>query len=301
MSRKILVILLASAMLVTFTPMLAFADTDEALTENESNMLTEEESVLPVEKTETVAEEEENPVQAGWDVTHIHYYNEDGSLAKGWIEEKHTVTYDDGETENWSDWYYADQNGELKTGWLLYKNNWYYLLPYKGNAYGQMCTTVARINGKLYYFNDNGIMHAKGWAHEYGYTSAENHIKLYYDEWYYAGSDGVLAEGWRKISGEWYYFEKSSGSMAANEFVSDSTGTLYAGSNGKLLRNTWIKYGGHWYYLNADGYMAKNSWRKDSKGWCWLGADGSMVTNAWEKDSGGWCFIGSDGHMVTNS
>ena len=47
--------------------------------------------------------------------------------------------------------------------------------------------------------------------------------------------------------------------MAANEFVSDSKGTLYAGSNGKLLRNTWIKYGGHWYYLNADGYMAKNS------------------------------------------
>ena len=102
-------------------------------------------------------------------------------------------------------------------------------------------------------------MHANGWAHEYGYTSAGNNIKLYYDEWYYAGSDGVLAEGWRKISGEWYYFEKGSGSMAANEFVSDSKGTLYAGSNGKLLRNTWIKYGGHWYYLNADGYMAKNS------------------------------------------
>ena len=92
--------MLASAMLVTFTPMLAFADTYKALTENESIMLTEEESIVLAEKTETVAAEEENPVQAGWDVTHTHYYNDDGSLAKGWIEEKHTFTYDDGETEN---------------------------------------------------------------------------------------------------------------------------------------------------------------------------------------------------------
>ena len=117
-------------------------------------------------------------------------------------------------------------------------------------------------------------------------------------KWYYYKDDGTMvANKWEKISGKWYHFD-ASGVMEASKWVKDSKGWCYLGSNGAMATDKWVKDSKGWCYVGSDGYCVTNQWKKDSKGWCYLGSDGRMVTDKWAKDSKGWCYLGSDGHMV---
>ncbi len=73
-------------------------------------------------------------------------------------------------------------------------------------------------------------------------------------EWYYVLPDNTLVRGaWRKIKGEWYYFEDSS-----------------------YMATGWKEWGGKWYYLDpVNGNMWKNTTTPDGYT---LGIDGSMAT-----------------------
>lgn len=138
MERKLLVILLALAMLFTFAPVAVFADTGDVSTADESAMLTEDE---PGEVTEGGVDADPPHAEAGWDESHCHYYNEDGSLATGWIEEKHSFELASGEVVNWSDWYYADDKGEIQTGWLKYNKNGIIFSP-KRERHTDVCVLI---------------------------------------------------------------------------------------------------------------------------------------------------------------
>ena len=68
------------------------------------------------------------------------------------------------------------------------------------------------------------------------------------------GSGKAAKSKWIQYKGEWYYL-KSNGYMAANEWAKDSKGWLYMEGSGKPAKSKWIQYKGSWYYLNASGYM----------------------------------------------
>ena len=51
-------------------------------------------------------------------------------------------------------WYYLDENCYMKTGWLLWQGNYYYLYPQEGKPKGSMATDTI-IDGK-YYVDKNG-------------------------------------------------------------------------------------------------------------------------------------------------
>ncbi|MFS0864140.1 N-acetylmuramoyl-L-alanine amidase [Fredinandcohnia sp. 179-A 10B2 NHS] len=70
------------------------------------------------------------------------YYYKNGSLVKSaWVEYK-------------KDWYYLDKDGAMATSkWILHKNKWYYLGPN-----GVMKTGWIQLDGKWYYLNSDGDM-----------------------------------------------------------------------------------------------------------------------------------------------
>ena len=74
-----------------------------------------------------------------------HFYLENGELAKStWICTLWNGIYE---------WFYFDENGIMKTGWLTIHGQTYYLQPVSNGSRGVMLTGWQRIDGTWYYFN----------------------------------------------------------------------------------------------------------------------------------------------------
>lgn len=74
------------------------------------------------------------------EVDNWYYLNDDGSMKIGWL-------LDGGK------WYYFNTNGAMQKGWLINSNSKYYL-----NADGTMTTGTQTIAGKEYKFTNNGVL-----------------------------------------------------------------------------------------------------------------------------------------------
>lgn len=92
------------------------------------------------------------------------------------------------------EWYLYDEAGNLKTGWCLQGNTWYYLDGENPEHPGMMTADqIKEINGKYYGFDASGAMQT-GWI-------------LKEEGWYYAQTDGTFVNGWNNIGGAWYYLD----------------------------------------------------------------------------------------------
>ena len=128
---------------------------------------------------------------------------DDGKMGSdGWIKETQTYDYDDGSTETYTYWFYANKDGVLKTGWQSIGGVWYYFEPDENYVTGYMYTGLRVINGKSYFFNSSGAMKAGGWVMDSGSWKDENGEVHTWTDWYYADSSGALAEGWKYIGGK---------------------------------------------------------------------------------------------------
>jgi glucan-binding YG repeat protein len=73
--------------------------------------------------------------------------------------------------KNYNKWYYLDENGVMKKGWVKVQNEWYYM-----NSTGAMQTGWIKDNGKDYLLYSNGVM-----AHDitiYGYKIDNNGVAI---------------------------------------------------------------------------------------------------------------------------
>ena len=66
-----------------------------------------------------------------------------GGLALGW----NFLYYN-----NRENWYFFDNNGIMRTGWVEWNGSWYYLNPVSDGYMGAMYTGWHLIDGKWYYF-----------------------------------------------------------------------------------------------------------------------------------------------------
>lgn len=106
-----------------------------------------------------------------------YYFDENGYKRTGWLELK------DAET-NTNFWYYLDANGKMQTGWL-------------GNQYlnpeGKLLTGWVQVDGSWYYLNEEA-------GKTFGWLQLE-------DIWYYFDTDGkMLANQTATIDGVDYQF-----------------------------------------------------------------------------------------------
>ena len=77
-------------------------------------------------------------------------------------------------------WYFFDETGTMKTGWLDWNGERYYLYPVSDGWKGRMVTGWQQIDGKWYFFET-----ASGSAQGRMYRSEKT------PDGYYAGSDGA--------------------------------------------------------------------------------------------------------------
>ena len=194
-----------------------------------------------------------------------------------------------------------------------------------------------KIDGKMYYFDDDGEM-VVGWQYleipGTGYRDDlfDNRpvfeIGLQY-KWYYFNQDGVLQEfvGWQQLEvkdsltvgkkhGEG--FEGPEVLKLANYYFNEDhslkTGWLYDQSNWYYLAKTghlgkaylggerragWINDDSTWYYLDPTTGIMQTGWQYLGNKWYYLRSSGAMATS-WIKDGSTWYYLDqSNGDMKT--
>ena len=206
---------------------------------------------------------------AGWEKDEDgiwHYYDSDDEMVTDeWRKDGSKWFYldEDGNmaTDTWvDDEYYVGSDGAmLKNAWIKTTadedvsdpeddgDNWYYF----GSNGKKVEDDSKKINGKTYYFNEDGEM-------RYGWYEDSNN-----DVFYLGGED----EGWRAES-QWLWLalpdedevDRNSVSFCDDDSTCsvscDEEGWYYFGSNGKMYRDaSKKKVNGKYYFFNAHGQM----------------------------------------------
>lgn len=209
-------------------------------------------------------------------------------------------------------WYYYNNDGNLKTGWLQLGETYYYLDGNDPEHPGRMaCDEKKTINGYNYFFNTSGAMQT-GWVRRP-------------EGWYYAYPGGNQRFGWVKTGGYWYYLDQNneeySGLMAHDqtliigntEYVFKSGGAMYTGwryvsgegyyyydENSGQKISGWKSVNGNWYYLDPSNnkIMVSNSWKQINGYWYYFVSSGEMA-KGWKYINGNYYYLANDGVMRT--
>ena len=83
-------------------------------------------------------------------------------------------------------------------------------------------------------------------------------------KWYYLETSGSMSTSWKYIRGRWYYLDKTNGDMKTGWYKDGSTWYYLDPTNGDM-KTGWIKVGEKWYYLNSSGAMVTGSQTIDGK------------------------------------
>ena len=150
---------------------------------------------------------------------------------------------------------YAGSDGVIRTNGWYGDNTCYY-------ENGEYVTGARTIDGKKYFFdgsgdNVTGLCYVDGTYYLYdgkGSRTAKKAVvgwNKYNNIWYYVESEGIMAEGAKKIDGKYYYF--ANGTMLVDQFVYDHDGSMYFDENGVLFTDGWKQIYGRTYYFDKNG------------------------------------------------
>jgi glucan-binding YG repeat protein len=235
-----------------------------------------------------------------WQEVPHYFVNKDGSFVQnGWASTLRSATDDDGNTYYWRNWYYADGNGELVSGWNQIDGKWYFFGstdPDEAGLYNTMNIGLIDIDGTRYLLDKSGAR-VEGW-NSYSTQDVDKDGKpVTGREWrYFDPSTGAqVMNGWQKIDGKWYIF--SDGVMQHDTPVvdEDSGKEYYLGTDGAMVTG-WVQDdAGEWYNYGDDGALVTDSWIEDANGsWYYVDANGEMARN--EEIDG--YYVGTDGAWI---
>ena len=147
-----------------------------------------------------------------------------------------------------------------QNGWQTTDGSSYY---YRN---GQRLTGQQNIDGKDYYFNDQGQQQKDYFLNQNNHT-------------YYFQADGTrLNDGFYNNWGHTYYFQKD-GSRLDNGFYNNWGHTYYFGEGGVRLDNGFYNNWGHTYYFGEGGVRLDNSFYNNWGKVYYFGSDGALVQN----------------------
>lgn len=176
-----------------------------------------------------------------------YYIGENGVPLAGVQEiEGNKYYYSEGGSMDYGDY---DEYGAY-LGWKEYdtwKHRYFKLVNEEGHAI--MLTGFQTIDGKLYYFDENG------WKEEGG--DEEGFIEIG-DHTYLVDEDGVFATNeLYELEGQQYYFGEN-GEMAVEQIVPIDGANYYFGKYGTKQYNLLTKVGEETYYFDEVGKMVTN-------------------------------------------
>lgn len=159
-----------------------------------------------------------------------YYVGSDGKMITGWYSKHYFNRYSE-----YTQWYYAYENGVLYDGWLEYGGKWYFID--EGLALQDECTNTPwydKAPSYEDYYNDEGYVDWDAYHKAYNaYKKANPYCCYIFDE------NGAMVVGWYSIT------------------TSDGTSWFYADADGKG-HDGWLEYEGKYYYIE-DGRMLRNT------------------------------------------
>ncbi len=117
---------------------------------------------------------------------------------------------------------------------------------------------------------------------------------------YFLAPSGAMAEGWRWIDDEWYYFSPDSGAMAAGRWRLISGKWYYFQDNG-IMAEGWTEVKGKYYFMGSSGAMTEG-WRWIDGSWYYFIPGNGAQAFGWRYIDGKWYYFNpdtSDGSMMT--
>ena len=152
-------------------------------------------------------------------------------------------------------------------GWQNENGNTYYYQD------GTKLVGQQLLNGKNYYFNDQGVVQKNY------FLTKDNHT-------YYYQNDGTrLDNGFYNNWGHTYYFGND-GTRLDNGFYNNWGHTYYFGNDGARLDNGFYNNWGHTYYFGNDGARWDNRFMNNWGHMYYFGNDGALVTNQFVQHGG---------------
>lgn len=206
------------------------------------------------------------------------------------------------EEGTWQGKTYLKADGKPATNQWIYDQTqqaWFYLTA-DGNRAENGWLTVA---GKDYYFNEAGKLATKTWVGQYYVTESGTKAKEQWvfnqeqESWYYLKSDGQKAQNEWIQQGQEKYYLKADGKMAKDEWITQGENQYYINSQGKMLKNAWLGKN----YISENGNKVKQAWIYDDNysSWFYLQQDGTYAENGWLTIDGKDYHFKSGGYLST--
>ena len=220
-------------------------------------------------------------------------------VTKNWFSQNLVLA-----SKTYTEWYYAEADGALATGWKQIGKKWYYFADFdflEDVAPYMIDGDVIEPGegGKRYAFKPDGEM-IVGWGQPRLGSQWYNQDKPYVKRWVYANADGSLAIGWKQIGGKWYYFSQygwmyQDGDTLTTNGLAWIDEKFYAfDQSGAMLADKWYEYkwateeesGSDWLYMGADG-SPKTGWFQVKGKWYYAGKYGWVYNDGFAEMSDG--------------
>ena len=202
----------------------------------------------------------------------------------------------------WKGKTYLKADGKQVTNqWIFDQTyqNWFYLKADGQRAENGWLT----VGDKDYYFNEAGKLATKTWINQYYVAESGARVKNQWvfdqekQSWYYLKSDGQKAQNEWIQQGQEKYYLKEDGKMAKDEWITQGENQYYINSQGKMLKNAWLGKN----YLSENGNKVKQAWIYDDNysSWFYLQQDGTYAENGWLTIGGNDYHFKSGGYLST--
>ena len=216
----------------------------------------------------------------------------------------------------------SQPEGDLIITVLVYEKRFQHRDGWYGDDYGkkyyyennEICTGLKNIHGKIYLFDENGVMQS-GWQiadnkRYYFETDSESRLAPAYtggikkigSYYYLFDKTGVMQKsGVKKASNGDKYYLMNSGRAYTKKWYKKSGKWYYFGKYGKMVSSIVLKIDSYYYLFDENGVMQKSGVKKDHNGnKYYLRKSGKAYTKKWYKKSGKWYYFGKYGEMVTS-
>ncbi len=249
-----------------------------------------------------------------------YYFDAEGKMVtNGWIGKEYYADSNgvlaEGEYKINGNYYYFGSNNVMKTGYVSY-NGKNYVYGADGKYVGEVNKNGWNlINGNYYYVKDKRVYTSQI------ITDAKNNMYMvdgngkmlkstitsnFYVANGFSGKrlidkDGVLAKGWTKFDGAWYYADPKTGVLKSDGMVAIDGKQYYFDSDSKMAYNYDYKVGNIVYHFGKDGVLESTTEDALKDGWTYIDGNAYYYKNG--KPYTGWVgdYYVSGGHMQVNS
>ncbi len=156
-------------------------------------------------------------------------------------------------------WYYYDQYGQKVKGEKVIDGKAYYFLE---NGLQARDSLVKGSDGYTYYYDKNGVKAINGFYDFAGYRKDVRYFDCY----------GHMATGLLEMGSTTFYFDTQTGIQAKDKFIRFSDGHIryFIPDTGNMAVNTFVqnKENQAWYYLDEHGYAVTGKRIINGKEYC---------------------------------